>query len=550
MRQSDCETDLLRRLAGMPLMDRLEMVALTGWSRGSVYEIIGRLEEGGLIARVPHATDLVPLTARFIITASGLGRLADQEGSSEEEVLRSLPVSAHWRRLLLERLDALSSIYRLASAVSNVSYDLRMHWYRAAPMDVSFELPDGRTVAVVRQGLTSDRTSFAKRMWRMWDGPLPSLVLVMVPDRVRLRIARTLLSGAPVPALAALEEEIVPAGQTDPVWHAPTGGVAISLASALARASREGALQEEPDVVRAWAPQEIGSVAPGLDLPDHMMPSVLRAAEKRALDLLFDWPYVSRAELADLLSVSASRASRLLGSLRDFGLVTRIGDEDRRIALTDQGLAFLARRDRTSLGVIKRRWSASPVDPDAQMEWRNVSGSRSRQLLRNLEHTTAVNGFAAAIARQARTTGWDVVQLDPPMRASRYFRLGGTLRAVNPDAFGILRRESTVWPFFLEWERRAVRPATMAGRIAPYIRYYSTKRPIDDHGVEPSVLVVFHDDLAATGFLRVARREMVRARVSVPLLVSDRATVERLGPLGPAWRRAGEWTHGHALPAA
>ena len=35
----------------------------------------------------------------------------------------------------------------------------------------------------------------------------------------------------------------------------------------------------------------------------------------------------------------------------------------------------------------------------------------------------------------------------------------------------------------------AVRPVTMAARIAPYLRYYATRRPLDDHGVVPLVLV-------------------------------------------------------------
>ena len=45
----------------------------------------------------------------------------------------------------------------------------------------------------------------------------------------------------------------------------------------------------------------------------------------------------------------------------------------------------------------------------------NVSGRRSRQLLRNIEHTGAVNGFMAALIEQARSLGWEIVQLDPPI---------------------------------------------------------------------------------------------------------------------------------------
>ena len=110
---------------------------------------------------------------------------------------------------------------------------------------------------------------------------------------------------------------------------------------------------------------------------------------------------------------------------------------------------------------------------------------------------------------------------------------------MQPDAFGILRQGDAAWPFFLEWERRAVRPVTMTERLAPYLRYYSSPRPTDDHGARPAVLVVFHEDLAATHFLRVALEEMVRTRTPLPLLVSHRGLLEAEGPLGRAWLAPG-----------
>ena len=97
----------------------------------------------------------------------------------------------------------------------------------------------------------------------------------------------------------------------------------------------------------------------------------------------------------------------------------------------------------------------------------------------------------AALIEQARSLGWEIVQLDPPHRASRHFRYGDRLRSIHPNGFGILSRGRVTWSFFLEWERRAVPPKTMADRIAPYLRYYSTHRPTDDQGIQPAVMVVF-----------------------------------------------------------
>ena len=275
-------------------------------------------------------------------------------------------------------------------------------------------------------------------------------------------------------------------------------------------------------------------------VPGHLLPVLLKRSEKRVLDLLHDWPWLTTAHLEQFLGVNPTRVCQVSARLRSLGLVAPVKAEGTRcLALSDRGLGVLARRDRSAVGAARQRWSAAPVDPGAPLEWRNVHGSRSRQLLRNLDHTQSVHWFLGALSDQSSSRGCELAQLDPPRRATRFFRRDGRLHSVRPDAFGVLQRDGTQLPFFLEWERRAVRPVTMAARIAPYLRYYAGSRPLDDHGVIPSVLVVFDDDLAASHFLRVADREMRKAGVKVPLWVSHRAALERLGPLGAAWLRPG-----------
>ena len=168
-------------------------------------------------------------------------------------------------------------------------------------------------------------------------------------------------------------------------------------------------------------------------------------------------------------------------------------------------------------------------------------------MLRNMAHTAAVHGFAATLTAQARSLDCEVMQLDPPHRASRFFWFDGALHSVRPDAFGIVCRGGRRQPFFLEWERRAVRPTTMAARLAPYLRYFSSRQPADDHGVQPMVLVVFDDALSATHFLHVARGEMAKSRVSVPLWVSSRETLDEVGPMGRAWLTPGIWEPDYAF---
>ena len=551
MNPAGCEGELLRRLAWTPFLDRLEMARLSGWSRGAVYQAVQNLEHGGWVDSVPHAADLTARACRYCLTAGGLRRLAGDGNTSVDGLLRTRPVSRQWRRILLGRLDALSVLYRLATVVASAAQPVGLRLYRAAPLDAALLLPGGRTLGVVRQGPAADRTAFAKRLWRLGQGPLPGAVLILASDEVRLRHARRLLAGGPVNALLALERNAALGGVDAPAWRSTSGSASLDLRQLLERLRPGGEIPQEEPPSRASLPGDLACDA-------ARAPSVrLKPAEKRALDLLADWPWLLQKDMAGLLGLSETRVSRLVNSLEGFGLAVRSPAAGGRVALADPGLAYLARRDRASVGVARRRWSVNPIDPSdaaGPVDWRNVSGRRSRQLLRNLEHTAAVHGFMAALARQARALGWEPAQLDPPHRAARHFRHQhglhqDGLRSIQPDAFGLLRRGPVTWAFFLEWERRAVRPATMSQRLAPYLRYHSSHRPIDDHGTRPAVLVVFDDDLAATHFLSLAAREMARRGVRVPLWVSHRKAVGALGPMGRAWLTPGDWEPTYLPPA-
>ena len=123
----------------------------------------------------------------------------------------------------MERLDAVAVIYRLASAISGIEHPIRFRWYRAMPVDAAVALPDGRVIAVVRQGTATDRTGFSKRLWRLRQGELPAAVLMLMPDEARLRHARRLVAGAPAIAYLALESDAASAGAGAPIWRTPSG---------------------------------------------------------------------------------------------------------------------------------------------------------------------------------------------------------------------------------------------------------------------------------------------------------------------------------------
>jgi len=540
MRTDERDLAVLRYLASMPFMDRLELAAVSGVSEGTAHAALAGLRSEGTVESVRHASPLTASTRRFSVTAAGLDRLARKEGVSLSSLLRRHPVSAHRRRVLVERIDAVAVVYRLASSVGDVGGPLRFRWYRAAPLDAGVVLADGRTLGVVRLGETVDRTAFSDRVWRLLDPGqrLPGALLAVVPDEVRLRHAGRLLARAPVSVYLALERDVAGAGADDPVWRVPSSERTMSLRSALSYVRRTGALPSERPESRSSPPDDLVVPASDKDVPGHLLPIVLKPRDKRMLERISEWPWITPDDLGGLLGMSASGVSRLTARLGRFGLVSTIDlGGSRRLALSDRGLAMLARRDRTSVAATLKRWSVEPVVPGSPVAWRNVSGARSRHLARHVDHTGAVHRFMASLVRQAAATvDHRVIRLDPPHRASRYFRRAGAMRSVHPDGFGLVQAGGRTLPFFLEWERRAVRPGTMAARLAPYLAYYSTRHPVDDHGAVPVVLVVFDDPLAEARFLGVAREETERSRVEVPLWVSHRGALEEHGPLGRAWR--------------
>ena len=335
----------LSALASMPFLDRLETAAVSGISDRTIHDAVTSLHRRGLAGSVRHATELIAPTTRFYVTEAGLGLLAEAEGVTVDDIVRVRPVSAHMRRILLDRLDAVGVVYRVASSMAAISTPLRFRWYRAMPLDAAIALPDGRTIAIVRQGPTSERTAFSERLWRLLDESLPSALLVVVPDAVRLRRASRLLVRARMPVFLALERDAALSGEDEAVWRMPSVSAPIDLRYAMSLVRRRGGLPVEPRPSRALVPDDLDAARystdrPGFRLGQALLPTLLRPSEKRALDTLYDWPWIACEDLAAILGVT------------------------RQAALPGRAAAGRLRAD------VNRRQGPSPVDwPSATRDW-------------------------------------------------------------------------------------------------------------------------------------------------------------------------------------
>ena len=104
----------------------------------------------------------MPSSQRFYLTAKGIGETAWILGfETPSDFMRAYPVSREWLTLLIRRMDAVASIYRLAASMSPGIDGLRSHveFHRRGRFDATITLHDGRSFGVARQGAALRRRS-------------------------------------------------------------------------------------------------------------------------------------------------------------------------------------------------------------------------------------------------------------------------------------------------------------------------------------------------------------------------------------------------------
>ena len=205
----------------------------------------------------------------------------------------------------------------------------------------------------------------------------------------------------------------------------------------------------------------------------------LTRAEKQALDLLAAWPLRDTDQLAGLMGgVTRRRANQVLRSLTQHSLVN---SEGQRHVLTDEGLRYLARRDRSAVRMTLGRWSA---------RWRRrrrgkapvYAGTALRSLDSQMSHQDAINTVAATLSAEAgRSLVHHLQELLPTSRSSIGYRYQGADYVIHPDAAFWLSYQGDWRPYFLEFERRAVTPRRVRERLKNYPRYFASGWADLDH---------------------------------------------------------------------
>ena len=199
------------------------------------------------------------------------------------------------------------------------------------------------------------------------------------------------------------------------------------------------------------------------------------------------WPLGPCAPVSSLQGlmggVTLRRVNQVLRSLSQHGLVRT--DEPLHM-LTDEGLTYLARRDRAAVGLTLDRLSAEPLYLNADI----YAGTAVRALASQMRHHAGVIDFAAALSAEvARSPDHDLFDLLPTSRSSIGYRYDWTTYVIHPDASFTLEHKGRWRPYLLEFERRATTPKRARSRLKSYRRYFQSGWAERDHeGRLPRVL--------------------------------------------------------------
>ena len=542
--------EALLLLCSTPLATVEELSRFGRVPASTLRDRLKKLSERGLVDSVPHHLSILGTRPqwRYFPTEKGV-TAAGAATKGRAHMLRAYPVSKQWFRLLAERLDAVAVLYRVAALVADAdphSDPVRVDHYRNGPYDMLLTLSGGRSIGLIRQGpaLPTSRLRYRLRsIERLNSSDTPFITLVLThADQATRRAIRSL--GDPSEhrrTFVTTEEEFLAGDHTGVVWQQCGSGVGeavriyadASLAGILALAERlldssYSFLRDRPK------PKPSGLYPSGVQaaMPDPAeqlrpaLPVQLARAEKDALDLLSAWPLCTREQLTGLMGdVTLRRVNQALRSLSQHGLVRT--DEPLHM-LTDEGLTYLARRDRAAVGLTLDRWSAEPLYLNADI----YAGTAVRALASQLRHHAGVIDFAAALSAEvARSTDHDLWDLLPTSRSSIGYRYDWTTYVIHPDASFTLEYKGRWRPYLLEFERRATTPKRARSRLKSYRRYfYSGWAERDHEGRLPQVLFVFESSDSESAFLDVA--DGVKG---VPIITSNTETLAEHGILGDAW---------------
>ncbi len=349
----------MHHLARLPFIDAGELAPVLGEPLATAHRALtGLLKDGAA---------QLPSSHRYYLTKKGIAQASDAlRFDTPSDFVRAYPVSRQWLALLLRRMDAVASVYRLAATLSP-GVDVLctcVDFHRRGRFDAVITLHNGRSFGVVRQGLALRRRSIYDRLRAIAEYHYthrPSVVLVLTPSPWEQRLTDEFCLNADLrDCYMGVERR-----ETLQEWNRLAWTSSNWVVGRRYRTLEQVVSQADPGGRFPWETPERKRAS--LPDPERMVQSApafgVSPSEKRALDLITDHPMIPREHLARWLGVSDGRISQMTRSLvNDWALVEQHGKRgDMRYTLSDLGIRYITRRDRAQLATTMAAWSTEPI---------------------------------------------------------------------------------------------------------------------------------------------------------------------------------------------
>ncbi len=502
------DRQLLDALSRMPFVESTELALILGEPHATVHRRLSELLADGIVGKVTHGTVHLPSSGRYCLTANGVKETAEVlDFATPSDFVRAYPMSKEWLTLLLRRMDAVASFYRLAATMSpgTDGQRSRVEFHRRGRFDATITLHDGRDFGIVRQGLALRRRSLHDRLRTLahYDhSRRPGIVLILVPSDWEERLTARFCEGIDLEEYYVAAESRAALERRDRrLWCATswTGGITFrTLEAVMSQGSRGGKSSSGPERKRASLPdpERMTQAAPAFGISP---------SEKRTLDLVSDHPMIPREHLATWVGVSEGRVSQMMHNLvKTWGLVERHGKRgDVRYTLSDEGIRYVTYRDRAELPTTRGIWSTE-LTADKDGRTRHV-GHRIETWARQTKHADGITWFLSKLQAETRTDPDSaLVWVVPTARSDRAYNWGRS--AIAPDAVGQLLAEGHPVPFYLEHELRARHPRGVIARLDPYEDYYWSNEQKEDLPPFPVTLFVVDTEEVEETYVSTAGR--------------------------------------------
>jgi len=536
------DSELLRMIAVAPFAEYGDLAALLGVDTPNVKAGLCRLLEHRLVYYARHEVSCGKFVRRWFLTNWGTFYLAWMEGEEFEDIVRRYPISESWRDRFLRNLDLVSNIYGIVRQLAGVtSGDIDWRWVVSERLG-GFVSVGRRSFGVLHLGRSVENEDAASIMCNIGrlqktQGYPNMLVLRPGPLAVDKLVSdcRDAFGGW---IYVAAADGLTRDGERT-LWRR-FGCLPMDLGEVV-RNARPVSFNEDSEYGPRGAALNEASlgrmIAHVVFTGDH-----LGVAQRRILELLFEWPLASASFVGTLLDIQSNALDEMLKDLVGRNLVAKVsvkGLSHERLCLSDEGLRWFAERDGERSDDLLRRRSKGRLGVGGSGQNDSHAGYEMREVWRWRQrwdrNMSVLEWFYRDLGERETVRFREAV---PGAQWARMVEVGRTQMVFTPEVILRVVQDETYRDVFLDMVQESQVSRAVQMRIGSFLAYArSVEATIDFIERKPLLLVVVKEERISRALRTIMSR---RFRFPVPVFVAALVDMHANTPFGRVWKNASE----------